>query len=103
MIVDRICRWGSRSLTGTLLLFEVLELVAVPVSGVAPGGWVFALFDETVEGGPGPVDHAVDEFVLEWVDVDIVNAAFEVLIIFASVFMKAALPDVGFTTGDAAL
>ncbi len=92
-----------RRLTGTLLLFEVIEFVAVPVSGVAPGRWVFALFDETVEGGPRPVDHLLDELVFEWVDVDVVEAAFEILFVSARVFIESALPDVGFATGDATL
>ncbi len=90
-------RWVS---TPTLLVFE--PFVAVEGWVGAPVGRVFAEGEVAVEGGPGPVDHARDESVLERIDVDIVDAVFKVSVVADCVFVVPALPYAAFAFGATA-
>ncbi len=49
-----------------------------------------------MEGGPGPVDHAVDEVMLEGIDVDVIDTPFQVVLVSTSVLKKPSLPDCSF-------
>ncbi len=69
------------------------EFVPVPIGSVAPVQGVFAFPDESVKRRPRPITNPLDQAVLEGIDVDVVDAAFEVGFVAAGVFEESSLPN----------
>src|SRR5215208_125805 len=76
--------------------FRVTERIAVPCVMTAPVARVFTEPDVAMEGRPGPVDYATDEVVLQRVDVDVIDTAFQVLVVATGMLVEPSLPDPAF-------
>jgi hypothetical protein len=79
------------------LSFRVLELVSVPVRRTAPVFRIFTQFHITMKRRLRPISHRCDQSVFQWIDMDVINTALQILFIPTRVFPETALPQPALT------